>query len=239
LTGHTNQGDFDLRLSKTISIALLAALPLCPAYAEFTAQLIADIAPGAAWSFPRGFASHKGQVYFGAFADDVGLSLWATDGTTAGTRLVSNLNSGTMMQEFDHRHPLIVSDGHLMYFPGYDSVHGSEPWVSDGTTAGTRMLFEMYPGDPDPYAYIAPSSSGAVYAFLPELWRSDGTIAGTVRFSSPATGGPDNVSYPIQVDGRNGSAGSPPHPDTNSGRRTALLKGPILQPNFNKAQSAD
>lgn len=204
LRGPVRRGD----IPKVFAALFLTVSACSTALADFSPRLVADISPGAAWSFPRGFVSHQGQVYFGATTDETSVSFWATDGTAEGTRLVCDSSVVRLQEELDHRHPLIVSDGRQMYFAGYDPQHGSEPWISDGTAAGTRMVQELYPGSQDPYAYVAPSRGGVVYAFLPELWRSDGSVAGTVLFSSPATGGPDQVSYPIQVDGRYWFAGS-------------------------------
>ena len=36
--------------------------------------------------------------------------------------------------------------GGLLYFAGHDPQHGVEPWVSDGTAAGTRRLVDLCPG---------------------------------------------------------------------------------------------
>ena len=38
----------------------------------------------------------------------------------------------------------------------FDGVHGSEPWISDGTAAGTFMLGDLNPG-PDDSLLIAES----------------------------------------------------------------------------------
>jgi ELWxxDGT repeat protein len=39
-----------------------------------------------------------------------------------------------------------TSIGDLLYFSGYDPQHGREPWVTDGTAAGTRRLADLCPG---------------------------------------------------------------------------------------------
>lgn len=36
-------------------------------------------------------------------------------------------------------------DGRI-YIRGFDTAHGAEQWVTDGTSAGTRLLVDLYPG---------------------------------------------------------------------------------------------
>ena len=36
-------------------------------------------------------------------------------------------------------------DGRV-YFRGFDPEHGAEPWVTDGTNGGTRLVTDLYPG---------------------------------------------------------------------------------------------
>jgi ELWxxDGT repeat protein len=86
--------------------------------------------------------------------------------------------------------PLGVVGGRIL-FAGVgtaESPTGVELWVSDGTPEGTRLLRDIWPGEPD-------SSIGAGFVvggrvIFPacdpaggcELWASDGTEAGTGRF---------------------------------------------------------
>src|SRR6185436_13414689 len=39
--------------------------------------------------------------------------------------------------------------GNEIYFVGFDSVHGSELWKSDGTTLGTQLVRDITPGTED------------------------------------------------------------------------------------------
>ena len=73
-------------------------------------------------------------------------------------------------------------------FTGSDRlVHGREPWVSDGTEAGTQMLGDLYPGieGSNPGGYTAVGS--LVYFFALDeawqmsLWKTDGTPGGTTK----------------------------------------------------------
>lgn len=63
--------------------------------------------------------------------------IWASDGTPDGTTKLA-----TTVYRDD---PLASIDG-LMYFAAQDDAHGTEPWVSDGTVAGTKLLVDLEPG---------------------------------------------------------------------------------------------
>jgi len=63
---------------------------------------------------------------------------------------------------------------------------GAEPWLSDGTTAGTQRILDLIPGDAGSDPQALGSAGGLLYfsADLPglgrELWRTDGTPEGTL-----------------------------------------------------------
>jgi ELWxxDGT repeat protein len=106
--------------------------------------LVKDIAPGI---FSSIFAinyctAYQGKFYFSVPNTGVdGIAgLYETDGTPAGTKKI---------------HPVVVSSNieilnGLMVFGGYevDSVFNTEMelWVSNGTTNGTRMMYDIFPG---------------------------------------------------------------------------------------------
>lgn len=63
---------------------------------------------------------------------------------------------------------------------------GREPWITDGTTAGTTIIKDIYAGIPDSLNIYYPVQIGDTLYFLAndgihgkELWKSDGTTAGT------------------------------------------------------------
>lgn len=129
------------------------------------------------------------------FAADDGLSgreLWATDGTVAGTRRVRNIRQdgvdccGTILQESSDP-DFLVRLGGVVLFTADDGLTGREPWVTDGTEAGTRLLRDLRPGAEGSKPHDLVELGGKVYFFASAggpgeaLWRTDGTAAGTVQ----------------------------------------------------------
>lgn len=82
---------------------------------------------------------------------------------------------------------MISNANGLLLFVGWDEINGAELWKSDGTTAGTILVKDIYPGanDSEPAEFTLVNgilffaaddgSSGR------ELWKTDGTLSGTVQ----------------------------------------------------------
>ena len=97
---------------------------------------------------------------------------------------------------FDDSSPLILYPaGGKLFFSASDAVNGAEPWVSDGTAAGTFMLRDIYPGATNSINVTCQTcnavSDGTVVYFSAgdgtagaQLWRTDGTSAGTTKVFS-------------------------------------------------------
>jgi ELWxxDGT repeat protein len=90
--------------------------------------------------------------------------------------------------------------GNRLLFAARDEG-GVEPWVTDGTPAGTHRLLDLQPGpgDSDPYGLV----SAGVRAFFTaddgghgrELWESDGTPEGTRRVTDLDPGGYSGLPF--------------------------------------------
>lgn len=133
------------------------------------------------------------RLLFVADEPDQGRELWASDGTQGGTRPLTRFAPAAPFS------PLSVSNGRLlperplgnaMVFRAQDGAHGVEPWVTDGTPAGTRLLRDVCPGPclgalSADDAGIASTAAGDLLFFSAgnlrgyELWATDGTAAGT------------------------------------------------------------
>lgn len=79
--------------------------------------------------------------------DGNGEEVWASDGSAAGTTRISAISTTGMA------YPAQLTVGEQgygdvprIYFTADDGVHGREPWVTDGTLHGTRMLEDVYQG---------------------------------------------------------------------------------------------
>ena len=77
-----------------------------------------------------------------------------------------------------------------------DGVHGYEPWISDGTDAGTQLILDVNPGSDTSSSNSFTLFNGELYFLATtathgrELWKTDGTAAGTTMVVDidPGTG---------------------------------------------------
>lgn len=140
---------------------------------------------------------YNGKVYF-AGNDHAGggynVELWETDGTTAGTKLVKEINP-TGSANFGY---FQVYNGKL-YFSATDGVNGIELWVTDGTAANTTMVKDILPGaDGFDIRSFQLFNGQLIFAVADagfasptqnySLWKTDGTAGGTVKIL-------DTISY--------------------------------------------
>ena len=69
--------------------------------------------------------------------------VWASDGTAAGTVRVMGTGQPTGPAGGS---PFLARSGTQALIRGYDLAHGVEPWITDGTIEGTRLLHDVNPG---------------------------------------------------------------------------------------------
>ncbi|MEM7204170.1 MAG: ELWxxDGT repeat protein [Planctomycetota bacterium] len=119
--------------------------------------MLGDLAPGTQGSGPGTFTPYGTGVAFVADNGADGDEPWATDGTAAGTRMLRDIHpSGSSMTDRRGRGAkLYAFDGHCI-FRADDGTSGREPWLSDGSTSGTRMLKDLNPqGESSPSDFVA------------------------------------------------------------------------------------
>lgn len=107
--------------------------------------MLKDILVGSNGSNPHFIATIGNLAFFRAQSTN-GYELWASDGTSDGTYEVKDIRSGTgdgLSPNFPV--PFAVYENKL-YFRAVDGMSGTEIWVTDGTSAGTYRLFDLYPG---------------------------------------------------------------------------------------------
>ncbi|MFC3160670.1 hypothetical protein ACFOEQ_21425 [Chryseobacterium arachidis] len=165
--------------------------------------LLKDIATNSGSGIPADFkilTLNNGKFYFiGNTA--TGYQLFASDGTEAGTIPIRAMqNIGELNG---------ASTGNYFVFSGFDSTNGgSEPWVSDGTAAGTMLLKDILPGTSSSMGngkffkfnnkiYFESNSNGTP-GYGNYIWETDGTTAGTVLFPTPT----NNLLYGTSSDGQ-------------------------------------
>ncbi len=147
---------------------------------------------------PNAFKAWKGKAYFGVrlATDGVDQNLWSSDGTPGGTTLIFSLQTAakTPGSPAPFVGEELVDMGDYMLFAGRDTA-GTEPWRTDGTTAGTYRVKDLQPRFSgsnsgsifentfyqsnviDGRLYFRAGSDTAQY----QLHVTDGTSAGTVR----------------------------------------------------------
>lgn len=146
-------------------------------------RLLSDLCPGPCGSEPEAFTLTGRLVWFRTTIDGAS-RLVRTDGTAAGTVVLRRLAGDTGLQV-----DLAVSGGKA-FFAGFDPRYGAQPWVTDGTRAGTRRVTAL-PGqggssDPkdfttlgDRLLFTADDGTGTSF------WLADGAGASPV----PGTAG--------------------------------------------------
>ncbi len=118
-------------------------------------RLLVDMNPGPsgglgdARTFATSLTALAGEVILLALEDEADLLLWRSDGTPSGTRLVGDLDTqSSSMQLLLIHGPVLRSGvvGESLVFGADDAVHGAEPWITDGSDAGTELLADLVPG---------------------------------------------------------------------------------------------
>lgn len=134
---------------------------------------------------PESLESVGGRLLFAANNDGrTGLRLWTSRGRPGSTQRLTDCPGGCPELPLT---PRFARLGTRVVFAGRNARYGMEPWISDGTGPGTRVLRDLVPG-PGYSAVRAFTSTGSRVFFERyieerepvEMWATDGTPAGTV-----------------------------------------------------------
>src|ERR1051326_3691821 len=132
------------------------------------------------------------KILFSAKGATHGTELWVTDGTTAGTSLVADIYSGPPSGGSYPLYLTPLGNGETV-FAANDGSTGKELWITDGTTAGTKLLMDInsttgsYPGGSGHWGIVPFGTGKALFSaddgttIGTGLWVTNGTAGGTYR----------------------------------------------------------
>lgn len=166
--------------------------------AQYQFTQVADINPGNGSSNPK-FTMHvNGSLFFNATSNNGQQKLYKTNGNSA--ELVADINDTSGYNPI----PFATINNKLLFF-ATTSVFGTEIFVTDGTSEGTSILKDFYPGaDGVITSFIQDQTvvfNNQLYFWIKGqdnkyfLWKTDGTTTGTLQVT------PDNDGffYPSDV----------------------------------------
>lgn len=161
--------------------------------------------------YPGSLTNVNGTLFFSAASTSYGNELWKSNGTIAGTVMVSDIHPGSSYyrtyygvyaQYASSSSPARLTNVNgTLFFTANDGSHGRELWKSDGTSIGTVLIKDINPSFSESYQFpygtiLLPNGSyandfvnvnGTLYFSANdgstgyELWKSDGSDVGTVQ----------------------------------------------------------
>ncbi|WP_164011454.1 ELWxxDGT repeat protein [Pyxidicoccus trucidator] len=162
---------------------------------------VMQLAVGTKGFNPRHLTVANRVLFFQAYDLEGGTELWRSDGTTEGTRRVRDLHRGPVGSMADQPMLALEPEG-LVVFAASDADLGMEPFVSDGTEAGTRPIGELAlgPFSSNPrlftrqgeYVFFVANDRASGF----ELWRT--TMSGAPDTTPPTLTCPASMSAEAQ-----------------------------------------
>jgi len=175
--------------------------------------LLADIMPGAQSSSPANFHIFNERLYFTAAGPQAGREIWAMDASENITQ-VADINpdgdsfvdpGGPSAQYSNHRADIFFEYQGALYFVADHIDYGHELWRTDGTSAGTQLVLDAFPGAAGIMPFVkfgtefikfegVVDDDGFYYQIREDdnetvsLWVSDGTAQGTKRAAATGEG---------------------------------------------------
>jgi len=154
----------------------------------------------------------NGKAVFTANDLTHGTELWVTNGTKAGTFLLEDIKQGPASSLGIPFRPVIALGNGKAVFTADDGTHGTELWVTNGTTEGTFQLKDISLGTPSSFPQSITALGDGRALFMAndglingaELWVTDGTENGTYLFKDlyPGRGSSGPRNFTVLGDGR-------------------------------------
>jgi ELWxxDGT repeat protein len=172
-------------------------------------QLVKSFA-GEPGSYMINLKSGYDKLYFFKYDAVYGSELWKSDGTTAGTMIVRDVNAGPKSSV-----PWYMTECNgKVIFNLHGDVNWAEPWSTDGTVKGTSLVKDINTTTTPSswagtfYNGIIPTHNGVLFGAYNremggELYESNGTSNGTNLVKEIFPG--EDWSYPNSMVLRNGS----------------------------------
>lgn len=108
---------------------------------------------------PRNLTSVNGKLFFSAVDDWNDREVWVSDGMTAGTDLVKNINTGTQdanVQQF-------VEVGSKLFFVADDGINGEAVWVADRSLGTVAIAADVTASANDRVNGLAKFGNGVIF----------------------------------------------------------------------------
>lgn len=163
-------------------------------------NVVYDINPAGGSSWPYDFTMYDSTVFFIATSKNI-KKLYKTDGMPANVQTVYQVPGTGGVYD------IIGIAGGKLIFLAWSTTYGYELYATDGTTAGTTLLKDIYPGSNQIVhtEFITYKNklyfSGKDNTHGKELWVTDGTPAGTKLVLDINPGIDDGaVRHPIIMD---------------------------------------
>lgn len=124
-----------------------------------------------------------------------GTELWISDGTTAGTVLLKDINPGTASSSPSN---FVHLDGEI-FFTADNGTNGRELWKTDGTSSGTVMVKDLVVGVSSSNPQYTTVYNGDLYfRAAGELYKSTGVVGnGGVLKNINTSGNSDPIGFKV------------------------------------------
>jgi ELWxxDGT repeat protein len=163
--------------------------------------LVSDLFKGPTSSYPSYLTAFRGKLIFTAADEKKGNELFITNGNFFQTALVKDINTVSTTSSnaglnfynsyYSNYYNGMAALGKDVLFNAYERVRGNELYKSDGTSAGTKLLNDVIPGEKSFNIYRILSKDNAVY-FTPgpaiqhyAIYKTDGTKNGLREIVNP------------------------------------------------------
>ena len=144
---------------------------------------------------PKNYGILNDKLIFEGFTN-TGEQLYISDGTTAGTTLLKQIDPSTAFNGNINFIQNFTALANKLFFTAVtNSALNRELWVTDGTTSGTFLTKDIYLGDSSSNPQNLTPLNTKIYftandgSHGTELWSSDGTTIGTTMVSDINVGG--------------------------------------------------